>query len=103
MISSELPEVIGMSDRIIVMHDGRASAELPATSDEATILSAATGMLRVGEAGHEASGSIAAVGEAITEASSPAPPGDSDGTPLAPDAPSESAPRAMRDADEEEA
>ena len=30
MISSELPEVIGMSDRIIVMHDGRASAELPA-------------------------------------------------------------------------
>ena len=104
MISSELPEVIGMSDRIIVMHDGRASAELPATSDEATILSAATGMLRVGEAGHEASGSIAAVGEAITEASSPAPPGDGDdGTPLAPDAPSESAPRAMRDADEEEA
>ena len=104
MISSELPEVIGMSDRIIVMHDGRASAELPATSDEATILSAATGMLRVGEAGHEASGSIGAVGEAITEASSPAPPGDGDdGTPLAPDAPSESAPRAMRDADEEEA
>ena len=56
-----------MSDRIIVMHDGRASAELPAKSDEATILSAATGMLRVGEAGHEASGSIAAVGEAVTE------------------------------------
>lgn len=43
MISSELPEVIGMSDRIVVMHDGRASAELPARSDEATILSAATG------------------------------------------------------------
>ena len=61
-------------------------------------------MLRVGEAGHEASGSIAAVGEAVTEASSPAPPGDGDdGAPLAPDAPSESAPRAMRDADEEEA
>ncbi|WP_084003243.1 sugar ABC transporter ATP-binding protein [Agromyces aureus] len=47
MISSELPEVIGMSDRIIVMHDGRASAELPAKSDEATILSAATGTLRI--------------------------------------------------------
>ncbi|MFD4421086.1 sugar ABC transporter ATP-binding protein [Agromyces sp. NPDC058484] len=43
MISSELPEVIGMSDRIVVMHDGRASAELPARSDEATILTAATG------------------------------------------------------------
>ncbi|HEU4755843.1 MAG TPA: sugar ABC transporter ATP-binding protein [Agromyces sp.] len=45
MISSELPEVIGMSDRIIVMHDGLASRELPARSDEATILSAATGTL----------------------------------------------------------
>ena len=50
MISSELPEVIGMSDRIIVMHDGKASAELPARSDEATILSAATGTLKVGGA-----------------------------------------------------
>ncbi|MDQ0574060.1 sugar ABC transporter ATP-binding protein [Agromyces albus] len=48
MISSELPEVIGMSDRIIVMHDGRASAELPARSDEATILAAATGTLKLG-------------------------------------------------------
>ncbi|BDZ54206.1 sugar ABC transporter ATP-binding protein [Agromyces marinus] len=45
MISSELPEVIGMSDRIIVMHDGRASHELPPRSDEATILAAATGTL----------------------------------------------------------
>jgi ribose transport system ATP-binding protein len=45
MVSSELPEVIGMSDRIIVMHDGLASRELPARSDEATILSAATGTL----------------------------------------------------------
>ncbi|WP_082590602.1 sugar ABC transporter ATP-binding protein [Agromyces sp. Soil535] len=72
MISSELPEVIGMSDRIVVMHDGRASAELPAMSDEATILSAATGMLRVGEAGHEASGSVAAVGEAVTDAATDA-------------------------------
>jgi ribose transport system ATP-binding protein len=45
MISSELPEVIGMSDRILVMHDGLASRELPARSDEATILAAATGTL----------------------------------------------------------
>ncbi len=51
MISSELPEVIGMSDRIIVMHDGRASAELPARSDEATILAAATGTLAAIEPG----------------------------------------------------
>ncbi|QEO13987.1 sugar ABC transporter ATP-binding protein [Agromyces intestinalis] len=51
MISSELPEVIGMSDRIVVMHDGRASSELPARSDEATILTAATGTLRLGGTG----------------------------------------------------
>ena len=35
MISSELPEVIGMSDRIIVMHDGRASRRAARASDEA--------------------------------------------------------------------
>ncbi|GAC1644102.1 MAG: sugar ABC transporter ATP-binding protein [Herpetosiphon sp.] len=34
MISSELPELLGMSDRILVMHQGRISAEL--TRDEAT-------------------------------------------------------------------
>ncbi|MCX7748954.1 MAG: xylose ABC transporter ATP-binding protein [Clostridia bacterium] len=28
MISSELPEILGMSDRILVMHDGRISGEL---------------------------------------------------------------------------
>jgi ABC-type sugar transport system ATPase subunit len=29
MISSELPEVIGMSDRIYVMREGRIVAEIP--------------------------------------------------------------------------
>ena len=29
MISSELPEVLGMADRILVMHDGRVTGELP--------------------------------------------------------------------------
>ena len=33
MISSELPEVIGMSDRILVMNDGRIAGEL--TREEA--------------------------------------------------------------------
>ncbi|MEF9896419.1 MAG: D-xylose ABC transporter ATP-binding protein, partial [Clostridia bacterium] len=28
MISSELPEVLGMSDRIVVMHEGRVKGEL---------------------------------------------------------------------------
>ena len=43
MISSELPEVIGMSDRILVMHDGRISGELPAKSSEQDIMLVATG------------------------------------------------------------
>jgi ribose transport system ATP-binding protein len=34
MVSSELPEVLGMSDRIVVMREGRIVAELP--GDEAT-------------------------------------------------------------------
>jgi len=28
MISSELPEILGMSDRIVVMHEGRIKGEL---------------------------------------------------------------------------
>lgn len=50
MISSELPEVIGMSDRILVMHDGRIVAELPAGSSEEQVLSAATGAAHPGAA-----------------------------------------------------
>lgn len=33
-VSSELPEILGISDRIIVMCDGRITGELPA--EEAT-------------------------------------------------------------------
>ena len=29
LISSEMPEVMGMSDRILVMHEGRISGSLP--------------------------------------------------------------------------
>ena len=43
MVSSELPEVIGMSDRILVMRDGRLAGELPAGSSEETVLRLATG------------------------------------------------------------
>ena len=43
MISSELPEIIGMSDRIVVMWDGTIAGELPANSNEAEIMLLATG------------------------------------------------------------
>jgi ribose transport system ATP-binding protein len=39
LISSELPEIIGICDRVIVMNKGRVSAELPGEGiDEETIL-----------------------------------------------------------------
>ena len=53
MISSEMPELLGMSDRILVMHQGRITAEL--TRAEATqekVLAAAMG----GELAREATG-----------------------------------------------
>lgn len=44
MVSSELPEVIGMSDRILVMRDGRLAGALPRGSSEETVLALATGV-----------------------------------------------------------
>ena len=43
MVSSELPEVIGMSDRILVMRDGVLAGELPAGATEEQVLALATG------------------------------------------------------------
>ncbi len=44
MISSELPEVLGMADRVLVMHEGRISADiLRADANEQRIMSAALG------------------------------------------------------------
>ncbi|HYG92482.1 MAG TPA: D-xylose ABC transporter ATP-binding protein, partial [Nocardioides sp.] len=48
MVSSELPEVIGMSDRILVMRDGRLAGELPAGTSEETVLQLATGAREAG-------------------------------------------------------
>jgi ribose transport system ATP-binding protein len=40
MVSSELPEILGMSDRILVMHDGKLAKELPrAEASEEVIMS----------------------------------------------------------------
>ena len=43
MISSELPELIGMSDRIVVMHEGRIAGQLSRDqfSEEAIMVYAA--------------------------------------------------------------
>ncbi|MCX4967643.1 sugar ABC transporter ATP-binding protein [Streptomyces sp. NBC_00654] len=43
IISSELPELIGMSDRVVVMADGRPAGELPAGATEEAIMRVATG------------------------------------------------------------
>jgi len=43
MISSELPELIGMSDRILVMHEGKLAGELPGGATEPQIMELATG------------------------------------------------------------
>jgi ribose transport system ATP-binding protein len=45
MISSELPEIIGMSDRIIVLHEGEVTGELAkAEATQERILNLATGL-----------------------------------------------------------
>jgi rhamnose transport system ATP-binding protein len=44
LISSDLPEVLAMSDRIMVLHEGRISAEIPrAEASEERVMFAATG------------------------------------------------------------
>jgi rhamnose transport system ATP-binding protein len=46
LISSELPEVLAMSDRIIVLHEGRISAEIArAEASEERVMFAATGQV----------------------------------------------------------
>jgi len=44
MVSSELPEVLGVSDRILVMHEGRIAGEFdPQTATQDQLMTAATG------------------------------------------------------------
>jgi ribose transport system ATP-binding protein len=45
MISSELPEVLGMSDRILVLREGRVAGVLAGRgTDERTVMALATGI-----------------------------------------------------------
>jgi rhamnose transport system ATP-binding protein len=46
MISSELPEVLGMADRVVVLFEGRVMRQFArAEADEDSIMRAATGMV----------------------------------------------------------
>lgn len=55
MISSELPEIMGMSDRILVMHEGRVAAFFDRKStDEAAVIRAAVGATKGDPAGEAA-------------------------------------------------
>jgi|GEM_PF-4044168 len=42
MVSSEIPELLQVADRILVMRQGRISGELPATTTPEEIMSLAT-------------------------------------------------------------
>ena len=49
MISSEMPEVLGVADRILVLHEGRLAGEFNREeADEASIMRAAAGQLKAG-------------------------------------------------------
>jgi rhamnose transport system ATP-binding protein len=47
LISSDLPEVLAMSDRIVVMHEGSITAELSRGASEEDVMFAATGQARL--------------------------------------------------------
>jgi ABC-type multidrug transport system ATPase subunit len=83
MVSSDLLEVIGMSDRIVVMHKGTIAAEMPgATATEESIMRAATGYNPMDEA--EIAEEVSRVRELGKAAAQAQAQGQSQGQPLQP-------------------
>jgi ABC-type sugar transport system ATPase subunit len=62
LISSELPEVLGLADRILVLHDGQIAGELPAGAGEEAVMALATGHTAAGVNGEGPSGAMRAEG-----------------------------------------
>jgi rhamnose transport system ATP-binding protein len=59
LISSDLPEVLAMSDRILVLHEGRITAEIPrARATEERVMFAATGNVEPLAVGEPTAGSL---------------------------------------------
>jgi ribose transport system ATP-binding protein len=52
MVSSELPEVLGVADRIVVMHEGRTVAELGRGATEQEVMRHALGGVEENPAEH---------------------------------------------------
>jgi ABC-type sugar transport system ATPase subunit len=51
VISSDLPEILALSDRIIVIREGRIAGELPGGSNAEDVLQLAVGILDVAQGG----------------------------------------------------
>jgi rhamnose transport system ATP-binding protein len=59
LISSDLPEVLAMSDRIVVLHEGRVTAEIPRDrASQERVMFAATGSAGADEAAPSGSGAF---------------------------------------------
>jgi rhamnose transport system ATP-binding protein len=59
LISSDLPEVLAMSDRIVVLHEGRVTAEIPRDrASQERVMFAATGSAGGDEAAPRATGAF---------------------------------------------